>query len=109
MSVDNFGLLPVTPRGNSYILLVTDRFSRRADMYAVSAAEFTAEGTADTLVIKYIPLWGCPASLLSDNELQFSSKLSLDVYKLLGIWKIATSAYHRNSNGGVERVNHAMT
>ena len=78
-------------------------------MYAVSAAEFTAEGTADILVNKYIPLWGCPASLLSDNELQFSSKLSLDVYKLLGIWKIATSAYHRNSNGGVERVNHAMT
>ena len=108
VSVDYFGPLPVTPRGNSYILLFTDRFSRRADMYAVSAAEFTAEGTADILVNKYIPLWGCPVSLLSDNGLQFCSKLSLAVYKLLGTRKIATSAYHPNGNGGVERVNHTM-
>ena len=108
MSVDNFGLLPVTPRGNSYILLVTDRFSRRADMYAVSAAEFTAEGTADTLVIKYIPLWGCPASFLSDNGPQSFSKLLLAVHKLLGMRKIVTSAYHPNGNGSVKGVNHTM-
>ena len=29
-SVDYFGPLPVTPRGNTYISLITDRFSRRA-------------------------------------------------------------------------------
>ena len=75
VSVDYFGPFPVTPRGNSYILLFTDRFSRHADIYAVSAAEFTAEGTADVLVSKYI--WGCPASLLSDVGPQFCSKLSL--------------------------------
>ena len=44
-------------------------------MYAVSAAEFTAEGTADILVNKYIPPWGCPVSLFSDKGLQFCSKL----------------------------------
>ena len=37
----------VTPRGNTYILLFTHRFSRRADMYVVTAAEFTSEGTAN--------------------------------------------------------------
>ena len=42
VSVDYFGPLPVTPRGNTYILLFTDRFSRRADMHGVTAAEFTA-------------------------------------------------------------------
>ena len=47
VSVDYFGPLPVTPRGNTYILLFTDRFSRRADKYAVTAAEFTAEGTTN--------------------------------------------------------------
>ena len=64
-----FGPLPVTPKGNSYVLLFTDRFRRRGDMYAVSAAEFTAEGTADILDNnKYIPLWRCPDSLqLSRN------------------------------------------
>ena len=47
VSVDYFGPLPTTARGNSYILLFTDRFSRRADMFAVTTAEFTAEGTAN--------------------------------------------------------------
>ena len=50
VSVDCFGPLPVTPRGNTYILLFTDRFGRRADMFTVTAAEFIAEGTANILV-----------------------------------------------------------
>ena len=108
VSVDYFGLLSALPWGNSYIILFTDRLSRRADMYAVSAAESTAQGTADILVNNYIPLWGCPVSLLSDNGLQCCSKLPLTVDKLLGMRKIATSAYHPNGNGGVERVNHTM-
>ena len=71
VSVDYFGPLPITARGNSYILLFTDRFSRRADMFAVTTAEFTAEGTANILVNRFIPLWGCPSTLLYDNRPQF--------------------------------------
>ena len=85
VSVDYFGPLPITARGKSYILLFTDRFSRRADMFAVTTAEFTAEGTANILVNRFIPLWGCPSTLLSDNELQFRARLATAVYKLLGI------------------------
>ena len=54
VSIDYLGRLPVT--GNTYILLFTDHFSRRADMYAVTAAGFTAEGTAKILINQYIPL-----------------------------------------------------
>ena len=70
-------------------------------MYAVCVAEFTAKGTADILVNKYIPRWGCPASHFSDNGLHFCSKLSPAVHKLLGMRKIATRAYHPNVNGGI--------
>ena len=77
-------------------------------MYVVSAAEFTAEGNADILVDRYIPLWGRPDSLLSDNGLKVCSNLSLAAYKLLGMRKIATSAYHPNGNGSVKGVNHTM-
>ena len=56
VSVDYFGPLPITPRGNVYILLFNDHFSRRADMYATTEAEFTASGTANILVDRYIPL-----------------------------------------------------
>ena len=108
VSVDYFGPLPITAQGNSYILLFTDRFSRRADMFAVTTAEFTAEGTANILVNRFIPLWGCPSTLLSDNGPQFCARLATAVYKLLGIHKLTTSAYHPSGNGGVERVNHTM-
>ena len=108
VSVDYFGPLPTTARRNSYILLFTDRFSRRADMFAVTAAEFTAKGTANILVNRFIPLWGCPSTLLSDNGLQFCVQLATAVYKLLGVHKLTTSAYHPSGNGGVERVNHTM-
>ena len=67
VSVDYFGPLPIMARGNSYIFLFMDRFSRREDMFAVTTAEFTAEGTANILVNRFILLWGRPPALLSDN------------------------------------------
>ena len=61
ISVDYFGPLPVTPRGNTYILLITDRLSRRADMFAVTTTESTAEGTANILVNHTFPYGGVQA------------------------------------------------
>ena len=45
-------------------------------MYAITEAEFTASGTVDILVNRYIRFWGCPVTIISDNGLQFCSKLS---------------------------------
>ena len=78
-------------------------------MFAVTAAEFTAEGTANISVNRYIPLWGCPSTLLSYNGLQFCAQLATAVYKLLDVRKLTTSAYHPSGNGGVERVNPTMS
>ena len=74
----------------------------------VAAAEFTAKDTANNLINRYIPAWGCPRRILSDNDLQVCSKLSQAVYKLLGVLRIETSSYHPNGNGGAERVSHTM-
>ena len=108
VNVDHYGPVPVTPRGNTYILLFADGFSRRADMVVVTADTFTAEGTANIPINRYIPLWRCSRSTLSDHDLQFRSKLSHAVYKLLGVRKISTRSYHPNGNGGMDRVNHTM-
>ena len=105
--VDSFGLLPVTPRGNSYILLATDRFSRRAQVFAVTAAKFATESTANILVNKYILLWGCPRTILSNNGLEFCAKRTQAVYQIFGVNKFATSSYHPNGNG-MKRGNHAV-
>ena len=44
VSIDYFGPFPVTPRGSSYILLFTERFRRRADMYGITAAQIYSRG-----------------------------------------------------------------
>ena len=106
--IDGFATLPVTPRGNTYMLIFTDRFRRRGDMYAVTVAQFTAEGTANTFINRYNPLWGCPRSILSDDGLYFRSKLSQVVYKLVGVREVAISSHYPNLKGGVERVNHMI-
>ena len=98
INVDYFGPLPVTPRGNTYISLITDRFSRRADVFTVTANAFMAEGTANILVNKFISVWGCPRTILSDNGLQFCYKLSQAEYQQLGVRKLATGSYHPNGN-----------
>lgn len=108
VGADYFGPLLNTSLGNTFVLLFTDRFSRRADVYAVTTAILTAEGTADIFVNRYIALWGCPLTLLSDNGTQFCSKLAQACYKLVGVRKVATSSYHPIGNGGVEGVNHTM-
>ena len=104
--VDYFGPLPITRNGNKHILLYTDRFSRH--IAAVTQDERTAEGTARIFVGQYIPLWGCPHTLLLDNGSEFVARLSLAIYKLMSIRKIAITAFHPKSNGGVERVNHSL-
>ena len=44
------GPYPSRLGGNVYILIFTDRFSHRADIFATSEAELTASGMADILV-----------------------------------------------------------
>ena len=89
-------------------MLFTDRFSRRADMFLATATELTAEGSTNILVNQYIPLWGCPRTILLENGLRFCSKFSQAVYQLLGVHMLATSSDHPNCNGGLEWVNHTM-
>lgn len=108
LCVDYFRPSPVTPRGNAYILLFTDRFKRRADMYAVTGADFTADGTANILVHECLPLWGCPVYLMSENRNLFCSTLSQAVYKPLALCQIPTSSYHHIGNRVIERFIYTM-
>ena len=108
ISADYSGPLTVTPRGNTHILLFADRLSRRADMFSVTAAEFTAEGTANS--------WKTNNSLVevpAHHTLGQRSAVLLQafpsaVYQFLGVRKLSSSSYHPNCNGGVERVSHNM-
>ena len=77
-------------------------------MFPVTAAEFTAEGTANISMNSFIHFWGCPSPLLSDSGTHYCAQLATAVYKLLGVHKLMTSAYHPSDDGRIERVNHTM-
>ena len=79
ISVDYFRPLPVTPRGNTYILLITDRFGRRADMFAVTAAPLRAQSTFWS--INTFPYGGAHAPYSRTTASSSSPKA---VYQLLG-------------------------
>lgn len=72
-STASFGLLPLTPRGNLYIRIFADRFNRRANIFAVTAAHFTPAGTAD-IFIDQIP---CPLGVTCDGYLRQRPTVSL--------------------------------
>ena len=108
-SVDYVGPLPITHNGNKHILLLyTDRFSWHIAAYAATQDERTGEGTARIFVEQYISLSRCPHTLSSDNGSEFVARLSLAIFKLMRIRKIATTAFYPKSNGGVGGVNHSL-
>ena len=51
---------------------------------------------------------GLPAHDTLGQRAPVLLQASQAVYRLLGVRKLATSSYHPNGNGGVERVNHTM-
>lgn len=77
-------------------------------MFAVTAPEFTAKGTANIFVNKYIPLWGFPRTIRWNTDLQFYSKTSHAVYQLLETRQPSPCSYHPNGNELFEPMNHTM-
>jgi transposase InsO family protein len=103
VAIDHIGPFPTTNNGNKYILVIVDRFTKYAE--AVPCEDDAAHTTARILVDHIICRHGFPTVLLSDRGPGFTSSLMQCVMKQLNIKKIKTTAYHPQSNGGVEIVN----
>ena len=65
--------------------------------------------TARLLMEEVITRHGVPTQLLSDRGASFLSNLMKKVHELLGIKKVNTTAYHPQTNGLVEWLNHTLT
>ena len=101
--MDICGPLIETPRGNKYILVICDYFSKWSQAFALP--DHTAKTVAETFVTKWVALWGCPLSLHTDQGRDFESTLFKETCNLLGIDKTRTTPYHPSSDGLVEREN----
>ena len=61
-------------RGNQYVLVVVDQFSKWVECYALS--DHTAERVSRTLVSEFIGRFGCPLELHSDQGLTLRVRCS---------------------------------
>lgn len=103
--VDLVGPLPPSD-GNYYILTIIDRFSRWPEAYPIP--DMTAETVAKTIFYEYIPRFGTPEKLTSDQGSQFESKIMEQLCQFMNIKRIRTTAYHPQANGMLERFHRTL-
>ena len=106
VGVDILGPLPVTDRGNRYILVAQDYFSKYP--FAVPLPNQEAVTIAEALVNGFFCYFGSPLELISDRGPQFEGQVMTEVCKLFGIHKSRTTALYPQGNGLVERYNRTL-
>lgn len=104
--LDIVGPLPITNKGNKYILTFEDDLTRFMDCYALPDCE--ASTVAKVFYEEIITRYRIPKVLLTDQGSNFMSELFKRVCKFLRINKINTSAYHPQSNGSLERAHRPL-
>ncbi|CAH8547811.1 unnamed protein product [Dicrocoelium dendriticum] len=106
VGVDVLGPLPETPRGNRYILVLVDYFTKWCE--AIPTPYIDARSTAQLVFDHWISRWGAPEQLHSDRGSNFESLVVSELCRILDIRKTRTTAYHPQSNGQVERTNRSL-
>ena len=106
LAIDILGPLPKTPRGNQFILVVCDRFTKL--VRTIPLRTITSLAVAQAFCYHWVFVYGMPKTLLSDNGTQFSSKFFQACCIELGIKQVFTTAYHPQCNGQVERFNRTI-
>ena len=106
LAVDLVGPLPETERGNRWILVIADHFTKWQDAFPLPDA--TAPTIATVLEERVFCYFGLPEQLHSDQGAQFEGDLMVELCDLWGIRKSRTSPYHPQGNGVVERGNRTL-
>lgn len=106
VGIDLMGPLPASDKGNRYLLVIVDYFTRWAEAFALP--DQRAETVAKTLVHEFVCRFGAPLELHSDQGRNFESQLFQEVCRLMNICKTRSSPYHPSSNGLVERFNRTL-
>ena len=106
LGTDILGPLPETPRGNRYVLVVTDYFTKWCEIFAVP--DQTAVTCAEKILNEVVARFGMPLSLHSDQGRNYEAHLFMELCKLLEIRKTRTSSGNLRCNGLTERFNRTL-
>lgn len=106
IAIDLLGPLPRTEKGNKYIVVIADYFTKWTEAFALPNME--AGTVAAKIVEEFICRFGVPTEIHTDQGRQFESKLFAEMCSMLSIKKTRTTPYHPQSDGLVERFNRTL-
>lgn len=104
--MDFVGPFPITPRGNRYILVATDVFTKYVEIWAVPNQ--TAEVCASIILNDVIARWGAPLTIHTNQGAAFESRMFGKLCQMLSVKKTRSRARHPQGNGQVERFNRTL-
>ena len=104
--VDLFGPLKVSAHANKHILVITDSFTKYAEVIAIPDKQ--AITVANEIFTHWICRFGSPIQIHSDGGKEFCNTLSDELYTLLDIKHTKTSPAHPQCNAQVEVFNKSL-
>ena len=102
ISMDLVGPLPVTLRGNKYLLVMIDHLSRYTAIEALPSKSAHDVALGFEIACKYLRF---PRHVLSDNGKEFRNEVFMQMQRLHNFDVHHTAVYHPASNGLIERKN----
>src|SRR2546429_1194203 len=103
IGIDFVGPLPITDKGNRYILVAVDYFTKWPE--AKATKEATAQEVANFIYEDIICRHGCPQRILSDRGSHFNNNMIEELMEKFKIKHGFSTPYHPKTNGLTERFN----
>jgi transposase InsO family protein len=104
--IDLVGPFPPSERGNVYIVVITDSFSKWAEAVPIpsKSEDVVAEAIFNALICKH----SVPLSIRTDQGREFCNALMIHLTSMLKLKHIVGSPYYPQANGLVERFNRTL-
>ena len=106
LAMDILGPLPVSKKGNRYLLVVSDYYKKWPEVFPLPDQKATT--VAKVLYNKVIATFGVPLVLHSDQGRNFEGSMMRELCSLLGMKKARTTPYHPQCDVLVERLNRTL-
>ena len=107
ISTDFITQLPLTKNGYDAIMVIVDRFSKRAH-FAPCHTNDSAVDVAHIFLREVYRQHGLPKEVISDRDPKFTSRFWTALFNQLQIKKKMSTSYHPQSDGQTERINRIL-
>jgi len=106
LSVDFVVELPLSS-GHDAVMTIVDSVSKQTH-FILMHMTVTAEGAAQLFLHQVWKLHGLPKCVVSDQGPQFVARFTRELYRLLGIKLVSSTAWHPQTDGQTERINQEL-